>query len=94
MPITIINKLPLCSAVGHVSEQTRRSVFTTGYGQHHGHPQGEAIRRGERRSAAVGLRGSAAETGQGRGAQGTKTAVRRVRTALRGRYTRDCIPYT
>lgn len=90
----IINKLPLCSAVGHVSEQTCRPIFATGHGQHHGHPQGEAVRRGERRPVAVGLRGSAAKTGQGRGAQGTKTAIRRVRTAIRGRYTSDCIPYT
>lgn len=35
----------------------------------------------------MGLRGPAAEIGQGRGSQGTETAIRRVRSAVRGQYT-------
>lgn len=70
-------------AISYEPIETCRPVPAIGDGVHHGHPEDQAVRRGVGRPAAMGLRGSPAQAGQGRRAQGTKTAVRSVWFALR-----------
>ena len=66
----------------HFAEQARRSLLAAGDGLHHGHPQNQALRRGQRRPAALGLRGPAAQTCQRRRLQGPETALRGIRSLL------------
>lgn len=63
----------------HVAVKACRQVPQAGNGQHHGHPEDQAVCRGLRGTAAVGLRGPPAEAGQRRRSQGTETALRGIR---------------
>ena len=68
----------------HVPVQTRGQVPQVGHGQHHGHPEDQALRGGHRGATFVGIRGSPAQARQGRRAQGAEAAIRGVRAHVQG----------
>ena len=70
-------------ALGDQPVEARGAFPQAGDGLDHGHTPDKAVRRGVDRSAALGLRGSVVQAGQGRGAEGAKAAVRPIRLAVR-----------
>lgn len=77
------------NAIGYQPIKTRCSFSATGDGIHHGHPENKAVRRSVGRAAALGLRRSPTQAGQGRRAQGAKAAVRSVWSTLWQECDRD-----